>query len=217
MAAGRWERLAPLTGVVFVVLVLVGFIPLGGDTPGSHASAQKVVDFYSKHTTREALAALAVALSVPFLVFFSSILHRALRAAGGSGRLATAAFGGGLLAAAGFAFAAAVHFALADAADKTSSAGAAQALNVLDNDTFIPFVAGLGTLLLGSGLATLRYGGLLPRWLGWAGAIIGVAIFIPFVGFVAFGLSGIWVVVASIVLYQRGSLPQTQPTSQPPM
>jgi hypothetical protein len=216
MPAGRWERLAPLTGVVFVVLVIVAFIPLGGDTPDSHASAQKVADFYSKNTTREALAAYALALAVPFLVFFSSIVYRTLRTAGGRGRLAAAAFGGGLLSAAGFAVAAAVHLALADAADKTSSAGAAQPLNVLDNDSFIPFVAGLGILLLGSGLATLRYGGSLPRWLGWAGAIVGVAIFIPFVGFVAFALSGIWVVVASIVLYRRGPLPASAPATSEP-
>jgi hypothetical protein len=216
MSAGRWERLAPLTGVIFVVLVLVAFIPLGGDTPGSHASTQKVADFYSKHTHREALAAYALALSVPLLVFFTSSVHRALRTAGGRGRLATAAFGGGLLSAVGFAVAAAIHFALADAADKTSSVGATQPLNVLDNDSFIPFVAGLGILLLGSGIATLRYGGLLPRWLGWAGAIVGVAIFIPFVGFFGFGLSGIWVIAASIVLYQRGPLPVSGPAASEP-
>jgi hypothetical protein len=87
---------------------------------------------------------------------------------------------------------------------------------VLDNDSFIPFVAGLGILLFASGVATIRYGGALPRWLGWAGAIIGVAIFIPFVGFVAFGLSGIWVIAASIVLYQRGSLPEARPETPRP-
>lgn len=76
---------------------------------------------------------------------------------------------------------------------------------------FIPFVTGLGIMLVATGLATLRYGGVLPRWLGWAGVIVGIAIFIPFIGFVAFGLSGIWVLAASIVLYQRGSLPDSGP------
>jgi hypothetical protein len=152
-----------------------------------------------------------LALSVPFLVFFTSILYRAIRAAGGRGRLATAAFGGGLLSAVGFAVAAVIHFALAAAGDKASTLPTTQTLNVLDNSSFFPFVAGLGILLLASGLATLRYGGVLPRWLGWAGVILGIATFIPFVGFVAFGLSGLWVVAASIVLYQRGALPESGP------
>jgi hypothetical protein len=215
MKEDRWERLAPLTGVLFVVLVLVAFIPLGGDTPDVHASAQKVQAFYSKHDTREALAAYVLALSVPFLVFFSSILYRNVRAAGGQGRLAAAAFGGGLLSATGFAVAAAIHFALADAGHKISTLGTTQTLNVLDNDCFIPFVAGLGILLFASGVATLRYGGRLPRWLGWAGAIIGVAIFIPFVGFPAFALSGIWVIVASIVLYRQGAAADAGPGYSP--
>jgi hypothetical protein len=211
MTSGRWERLAPLVGAVFVVLVIVAFIPLGGNTPDNDATAQKVQSFYSKHTDRELVAAYVLALSVPFLVFFTSILYRAIRAAGGRGRLATAAFGGGLLSAAGFAVAAAVHFALASAGDKASTLPTTQTLNVLDNMDFIPFVTGLGIMLLAAGLATLRYGGALPRWLGWAAVIVGIAIFIPFVGFVAFGLSGIWVLAASIVLYRRGSLPDSGP------
>jgi Domain of unknown function (DUF4386) len=211
MTSGRWERLAPLAGVVFVVLVLVAFIPLGGNTPDNDATAQKVQSFYSKHSDRELLAAYVLVLSVPFLVFFTSILYRAIRAAGGRGRLAIAAFGGGLLSAAGFAVGAAIHFALASAGDKASTLPTTQTLNVLDNTSFFPFVAGLGILLLASGLATLRYGGVLPRWLGWAGVILGIAIFIPFVGFVAFGLSGLWVVAASIVIYQRGALPESGP------
>jgi hypothetical protein len=40
---------------------------------------------------------------------------------------------------------------------------------------------------------------------------LGIARFIPFVGFVAFGLSGLWVVAASIVLYQRGTLTGSGP------
>ena len=41
-----------LTGALFVVLVLVAFIPLGGDTPNGDASAQKVVSYYSDHDTQ---------------------------------------------------------------------------------------------------------------------------------------------------------------------
>jgi len=213
MRADRWERLAPLTGIIFVICVVVAFVALGQDTPGSHASAQKVQTFYSKHQGREVAAALVLALGLPFLVFFSSILHRALRVAGGQGRLAAAAFGGGLLAAAGFAVGAAIHLALADAADKASTLGTTQTLNVLDNNDFIPFAAGMGILVLASGLAVVRYGAL-PGWLGWAGIVIGVAMFTP-VGFIGFGLSGIWVIAASIALYLRPPVAEPGPAYSP--
>jgi hypothetical protein len=213
MRADRWERLAPLTGAIFVIIVVIAFVPLGQDTPGTHASAAKVQKYYQDHQGREIAAALVLALGLPFLVFFSSVLYRVHRLAGSQGRLAAAAFGGGLLAAAGFAVGAAIHFALADAADKITTLGTTQTLNVLDNDSFIPFAAGLGTMVFASGLAFLRYGGL-PRWLGWAGVVIGIAIFTP-AGFVAFGLSGIWIIVVSIMLYLRGPVAAQGPAYSP--
>ena len=44
MFGDSWERFAPLTGVVFFVLVVVGFL-LGGDTPGADDSAAQVDAF----------------------------------------------------------------------------------------------------------------------------------------------------------------------------
>jgi hypothetical protein len=73
-------------------------------------------------------------------------------------------------------------------------------LNVLDNTDFIPMVAGVGVLVLGAGLSTVRHGGL-PRWLGWVAVVIGILAFTP-AGFVAFLASGIWIALASILLTQ---------------
>src|SRR4051812_43163985 len=56
-------RFAPLTGAIFVVLLVIGFIPLGGDTPETDASAAKIISFYNDHQTREILAIIAVALA----------------------------------------------------------------------------------------------------------------------------------------------------------
>jgi membrane-bound ClpP family serine protease len=80
-------------------------------------------------------------------------------------------------------------------------ASAMQALNALDNDFFLPFSTGIIVLVLATSLITLR-GTLLPRWLGWVGIVLFVVSFTP-VGFVAFGLSGIWIIVVSILLYLR--------------
>jgi Domain of unknown function (DUF4386) len=192
-----WERLAPLTGLVFVAIVVAVFA-IGGSTPGDHDSAQKVQDFYGQHHDKHMTLAFIMAISIPFLLFFVSILRYELRRAGGTGQLANAAFAGGVLAAAGFGILAFVHLALADAGDSVKTIGTTQALNVLDNNDFLPMAAGMGVLVLAAGLSTVRHGGL-PKWLGWVGVVIGVATFTP-AGFFAFLLSGIWVLIVSILL-----------------
>ena len=192
-----WERLAPLTGLVFVAIVVAVFAT-GGSTPGDHDSAREVQSFYGQHHDKHMALAFIMAISIPFLLFFVSILRYELRRAGGTGQLANAAFAGGVLAAAGFGILAFVHLALADAGDSVKTIGTTQALNVLDNNDFLPMAAGMGVLVLASGLSTVRHGGL-PKWLGWVGVVIGVAAFTP-AGFFAFLLSGIWVAIASILL-----------------
>ena len=136
-----WERLAPLTGVVFVAIAVAVFA-IGGSTPGNHDTAQKVQAFYGQHHDKHMALAFILALSIPFLLFFVSILRYELRRAGGTGQLANAAFAGGVLAAAGFGILAFVHLALADAADSANTIGTAQVLNVLDNNDYIPVAAG---------------------------------------------------------------------------
>jgi hypothetical protein len=197
MQQSTWERLAPLTGLVFVAIVVAVFA-IGGSTPSEHDSALKVAAFYGKHHDKHMLLAFILALSLPFLLFFVSTLRYELRRAGGTGQLANAAFGGGVLAAAGFGILAFVHFALANAADSAKTIGTTQVLNVLDNSDFIPVAAGLGVLVLASGLSAVRHGGV-PRWLGWIGVVIGVLSFTP-AGFFAFLASGVWIAIASILL-----------------
>src|SRR2546425_124450 len=43
----------------------------------------------------------------------------------------------------------------------------------------------------------------LYRWLGWAALAPGIALFIPFVDFVALVLSGVWILVASVTLFRE--------------
>ncbi len=194
-----WERLAPLTGVVFVAIAVAVFA-IGGSTPGDHDTAQEVQSFYGQHHDKHMILAFMLALSIPFLLFFVSILRYELRGAGGTGQLANAAFAGGVLAAVGFGILAFVHLALADAANSANTLGTTQVLNVLDNNDYLPVAAGLGVLVLGAGLSTVRHGGL-PRWLGWVGVVIGVLAFTP-AGFFAFLASGIWIALAGILLTQ---------------
>jgi hypothetical protein len=206
MFGDSWERYAPLTGVVFVVLVVIVFA-IGGSTPDPHDSTLKVATYYTKHRDKHMALSFILAIGAAFLPFFASHLRRTLDWSGGTGRLANAAFAGGVLATIGFWLLATVHLALADSAGKTPPL-VTQSLNVLDGNDFIPAAAGMGVLVLASGLSIIRHVAL-PRWLGWAGLVIGILVFTP-AGFFAFLASGLWVLVASIVLFMAGPFEETR-------
>ena len=196
MQQSRWERLAPLTGVVAVAIIIAVF-SIGGSTPDEHDSASKVWAYYSRHHDKQIALAFILAIALPFLVFFASTLRHELRRAGGTGQLSTAAFGGGVLAAAGFGLLSTVHIALSSAGEKVVTQATVQTLNVLDNNDFVPAVAGVALLVLASGLSIVRHGGL-PRWLGWVAIVLGIAAFTP-AGFIAFLAGGVWIIVVSIL------------------
>jgi hypothetical protein len=195
-------RFAPLAGVVFVVLTVLAFLGLGGDTPDIDSSPQEVAAFFSAHSGREEGAASLLAIAVVFLVLFGTSLRAALRPPGRiSDGWSSFAFGGVLVASAGFLVAAAVRLAIAEAADKHVPPAAMQALNALDNAAFLPFASGLGMMLLGAAGAMIGMAGTM-RALGWAALIIGIVVFTP-LGELGFFASGIWIILASFALFFR--------------
>ena len=200
------RNLAPLTGALFVVLTLIAFFAIGGNTPEGDDSAQKVVSFYSDHETKEIIAAVVLSLGAVALIFFAATLKQRLEVAGPDrGILPTVALGAGIIAAGGFLTAATLHFALADYAGDVDPS-AAQAINAIDSDFFLPFAMGLATLILATSLWLLRNRSLLPTWLAWLGIVIFVVSFTP-AGFIGFVLAGIWIIVVSILLYLRDETP----------
>jgi hypothetical protein len=199
-----------------VVVALVGVLAVGGDTPDTDASAAKVASFYDAHAARQAAAAFVLAASVAFLALFGVQLAAALAAARAEpvpiwSRLLTL---GTALASAALLLAALTHFALADAADQGVSGDAIRALNILDGDSWIAWNAGFGVMMLGAAGTILSGARLLPRWLGWAAALFGVLLFIPYVDFFALLLTLIWILVVSVMLwrsreYSAAAAPQT--------
>ena len=195
-------RLAPLTGIVFVVLLILAFVVIEGETPDIDDSAQKITSFYHDDQGKHIAAVILVALSTIFLTVFAVSLREFLRLPGESDFWPTVALVGGAVAVAGFLVAAGIHFALIDGGDKNISPDAMVALNAIDADDFFGFATPLGIMLLVAGGATLRAGAALPKWMGWAAIVLFVVFFTP-AGFAAFGLTGIWIIIASILMYQR--------------
>ena len=94
----RFDRYAAATGVIAVLLILVGFMLFGSDIPDANASAQDWGSFFTDHQSRIQLGITIVGVGLFFLIWFLGSLRSAIAVAeGGTGRLASIAFGGGLI------------------------------------------------------------------------------------------------------------------------
>lgn len=136
----------------------------------------KVVSFYKDNETKEIIASAVLAVSTIPLLFFSAMLRERFRdALSGRSALPSFAFGAGVMAAAGFLAAAGLHLALADYAGDVQPA-AAQAMNAIDADFFLPFSTGVAALVFATSLLAIRTR-LLPPWLGWVGILLFIVFF----------------------------------------
>ncbi len=159
---------------------------------------------WSAHDSRLIIASVLGTLAVIFLVWFGGSLRSALlRAEAGEGRLSMLAFAGILVIAITGGIGSSLQFAVADSVGDVP-AGVTQALSVLSSDFFLPFLAGVAIVMFASGFCVLRFGGL-PRWLGWAAIVIGIASVAGPVAFFGFIASFVWVLVVSVTLYIRGA------------
>lgn len=203
--------LVPLTGLAFTVLVIIGFT-IAGDTPEvGKASAEEIKAFYVDNSGRLIGSGAVEAIAATLLVFFGACLRRALRAAErsghtGSGVLPAVAFAGAVIFATGLALDATITFALAETA-KDIDPVATQALFALYQNDFLVFAVGLQLLMLGTGLAVLRSGGL-PSWVGWAAVVIGVIAATP-IGFAGFVGGIVLIGVMGVLLTLRARAAST--------
>ncbi|HEX6325952.1 MAG TPA: hypothetical protein VFZ72_05225 [Jiangellaceae bacterium] len=213
-------RFVPLFGALFVVLVAVGYL-LIGDTPSEHALGPEIRDDYDSES-RHQVAAFLIALGAVPLLFFAGYFRAVLRRLHPSGRSsANVALAAAVVLATGLAVQSLVHAALAEAAQTSEfSDQALQSLNALDGWTFYPILIGLSSFLLASGVALLRGRRFFAPFLAWAAVVLGALVLVPIVGFFAEILSGIWVVIISVMLFARSEavnrLWENPPQAQPP-
>jgi hypothetical protein len=196
-------RFVPLLGALFVVLVAVGYV-VAGDTPSHHAEGREIRDAYDSEAKHQIAAFLGALGAVP-LLFFAGYLCTVLRRLHPSGHVsANVALAGAVVVATGLAVQSLIHAALAEAAQTSEFSGQAlQALNALDGWSFYPIAIGLSTFLLASGVTLLRARRLFAPFVAWAAVVLGVLTLVPIVGFFAAILSGIWLVVISLMLFAR--------------
>jgi hypothetical protein len=209
-AAGRqeWWRWLPLTGVVAVVLWIIGIFVLEDASPGDDASAFEVLASFEDEDTSIFVGSFLFVLGTAFFVFFLGSLREAfLRAEGQPGRLTAVAFAGGLGKAVFDMAFVGVFAAGAIAADDSDdfSPQAAQAVASVDTAFFIgaEFMALVFLAAAGAVILTSRA---LPVWLGWLALLVALGLLIVPIGW-AFLLIGVplWVLLASVVLFLGAS------------
>ena len=204
----RWSRWTSLTGVLFVVLVVLGGPILEGSTPGSKATGTQVISFFETHRSRERASAILLTVAFIVFLFFASSVRSYLRRTPGVEGLAALVLAGAAVLVAGQTAGSGLIFALSDAPTRLSP-GAAQSLNLLSNDMVLTSSAGFCVFGLASGLAILR-GALLPRWLGWVAILIGVVVVTP-AEFVAVLMLAVWIIIVSVLIALRGAARNPSP------
>ena len=212
--SGRLSRLAPLTGVLFGVLVVVAVVTNNSETPEVSASTAKVVSYYSEHRSEIETSSILFAVAFLVLVLFAGALRSYLRRTAAADGLGTLVLAGAVLMATGTLPGTGLEYAVAHNLHNLSPE-AAKTLSFISQELFLPVLAGGFIFGVCSGLAILR-GAALPKWLGWVAIVIGIAVLIPPASFPALLAFLIWSIIVSILMYLRTDAVAPAPNTDAP-
>ena len=196
-----WDIVGALTGIVFVVLLIisVAFTPGIRDdidsitsTPAAEA-ANVLVDRSDQTNVGSFIGLFAFLFFFGFLAYFRSRLQQA---EGEGGWLTSLAYGGGLVTAAVTLAFISLDLAMTAVRDYGPDTQVAKALIALQWRYVWVFAPPMIAFTLGASLVIVRYAAL-PRWIGWIGFPVAVTLFVPWFGF---SVAMAWVLVVSIIL-----------------
>jgi hypothetical protein len=198
--AARWSKVAPLLGVVFVLLV-IGSV-MFGSTPNTSTSPAAVQAFYVAHKGHEYTSAFLAAPAVVVGLFWFAYLRNWLQRRDVHERWGAIAFAGGMLFAVLGGIAVGIELALVDTT-KYLTPSTAASLNFLESD--VPFIfasMALGVMAIATGIAAMK-SQYLPTWLGWFSLVVGVLATLPVGDFLALPAIGVWALVIAGVMWFR--------------
>ena len=174
---------------------------LEGNAPGETASGAEVVSYFNAHRGRTLTEVFIAPALVALLILFVGELRARVRARGENGVGPTTMMSGAVVSAAGALLGAVVEFG-AVSASQHHQEQAAQTFNVLNNDDWMPFIAGIAVFMIGAGITVIR-SGLVPTWLGWVALVAGVVSLAGPGGFVGYFVTPVWMIVVGIILGSR--------------
>jgi hypothetical protein len=221
----RYARAAAATGIFSVVLIVIAFL-VQPKPPDADASSAEFLTYVVDHHKALHVGQLLFGAGTFLFLWFIGALRSILGAAeGAQGRLATTAYGGGLITAAALI----VSLALYAAAALHPAANGPDITHALvDASTMVLAVSAPAAVVffVANGLSILRTG-FLPAWLAWLAIVTALFnafglgnVFTDHGAFASDGVLGfligfllflVWVLAASIVLVRKlgGAEPAT--------
>jgi hypothetical protein len=205
-----FKKAAPLTGITFAILYLLGVALQQKGVPGFGAQSAEIMTYFDDNYANIVTGTFLVFVSAPFWFIFNGVLFAAIRdKEEGAGRL------GVTLAAAGAAAA-----AITVAGQGIGAMGAIRA----HEGTLSPAVAPVyfdvftgmvytctavvaAAYLIALAFASLRTGAVLPRWLGGVSLVLAAAFVIPIpaVSWAVVSIGVLIVLYASVALYRQNA------------
>lgn len=220
MAVSRLERLAPLSGIAFVVLTAVGIVISWADSPEDFpGKTPDIVEYFTEQSGSIVAGAWIGLVGAFFLLWFAGSLRSRLRLAeGADGRLSSIAFGGAVAAAtilmvmnAAYAIAA----LRVEEHDEISPDTATALYDLANGLVGAALPVALAVLVGATGVLALRTGAL-PRWLGILSLVIMVGLLILPIAWILNLAALIWVLVVSVMLYLRPGVEAGVAATEPP-
>jgi hypothetical protein len=208
------QRWAPLTGPVFLMLMIIGFV-ISGSSPDPDASNAKIASYLGDDGNFGKNAAgflILLAAVLVLITFYATLRDRVVHAEGGTGRLGALAYGAGIANAVLLVLAIMVFIAPVLAAHDNGNhpidPGIYRVTQVLG---YMVWVASsvLGALVAWAVSAVVLRTRMLPRWFGWLGVVVGVVALFSLFFFPIF-LFWIWIAVAGVLLLRQ---PATAPAA----
>ncbi len=175
-----WQRVGAASGIVFAVLLVVGFLISGGDTPNFDDPVRDWTKWAVDNESNNRAAALITLVAAFEFLWFAGYIHSVLGAAEtearGFARVANVAFAGAIAGVVGLTLAV---IQLAVASNHTANPQVIRALGDSAAPGFLLAPAGFAAMLIAAGVLILRTGAY-ARWTGVLGLAGGAFFLLTF-------------------------------------
>jgi hypothetical protein len=200
----RDQRLTALTGTAFFVLALVGRLVYPA-SPDFMDEPSKIASFYLHHDDGVLASNTLSLLGVVCLLGFAGALRAALRREAGDSWLTTTAFGATVAGAALLLAGVAVDGGAALRVQNQHAIASPIAATMWDLNHVLYGVAApmaFAAAVLATAAIALRTR-MLPTWLGAISVVLGIALLVPPINYLALVVFLFWVLAVSLVLATR--------------
>jgi hypothetical protein len=202
----RFARFGPLSGIAFVVLMIVGFV-IAGSSPDPDAKSAKIVSYLrdSSNQNKNLIAFFVLLVAMLFLLGFFAALRARLAAVEGASGAGALALGAGVASTVFLVIAIAIFvsplIAAHDAPGHVLEPGIYRLTQELGYALWVASVV-VGALALWATAAVTLQTRTLPRWFGWFSVVIGIICLFAIFFFPIF-IYWLWILIASIVMFLR--------------